>query len=543
MKEKFLEKLVFLLFALFSIWLMWHTFGLENGRLKLSSKVYSDFGAHIPLIRSFSLGQNFPPEYPQFAGEPIHYHYLFYLAVAGLERLGLNLVWSMNILSSAGFFLLLLMIYSFTKILFRSKKAALLAVILFLFNGSLSFIEFFKKFPNPAIWMQKLLTLHDFVSFGPWDGGNVSAFWNLNIFTNQRHLALSYSLVLLLLWPLLKIVVENFKQVGAKKIQVCQVTIIWLAFAFFPLLHQAGFAILIGFTLALFILFPKLLKTNWWIVYLWGVVFALLTFLFLPGNNLIGFKVGFLAQNKTLWSILKYWFFNLGLYLFFIPYLFIKLNFRNKKIWLIFLAVFVSANLWQFSADMINNHKFITFFLIGMNIFVAGTIYQIWRKSFYQKLLVMIIVVILTFSGVVDLFPIINDHFHYLDSNQSETVSFLLKNTQPDSTFLTTTYLYNPVLLAGRKTFLDYGYFAWSLGYPDSARRTKLSTLFAKNISLHSLCVELTKNGIDHILFSPGRGEISFPDPKSSMIYNHFEPNTVLDDGYQLFDVATICFN
>ncbi|HNQ17001.1 MAG TPA: DUF2298 domain-containing protein, partial [Candidatus Woesebacteria bacterium] len=131
--------------TIFSWWLMSSTFGYRDGSIVIDSKLYSDFGAHLPLIRSFSLGWNFPPQYPFFIGEPIRYHYLFYLLIGLLERSGVRIDLAVNLLSAGGFSLLLFMIYIFAKTLFRSSLAGVLAVILFLFNGSLAWVEFFNQ--------------------------------------------------------------------------------------------------------------------------------------------------------------------------------------------------------------------------------------------------------------------------------------------------------------------------------------------------------------------------------------------------------------
>jgi hypothetical protein len=53
------------------------SYDYENSTILIYSMMLSDFAATIPLIRSFSMGDNWPPEYPIFPGSPIRYHYLF----------------------------------------------------------------------------------------------------------------------------------------------------------------------------------------------------------------------------------------------------------------------------------------------------------------------------------------------------------------------------------------------------------------------------------------------------------------------------------
>ena len=116
-----LEIILVISLSVFSFWLMFSTFSYENGSMLIGSRAWSDFAGHIPLIRSFSFGSNFPPEYPIFPGELIRYHFLFYLMVGMLEKIGLRIDFALNILSSLSFFLLIFSIYLLGKILFKSK--------------------------------------------------------------------------------------------------------------------------------------------------------------------------------------------------------------------------------------------------------------------------------------------------------------------------------------------------------------------------------------------------------------------------------------
>jgi len=109
-----------------------------------------------------------------------------------------------------------------------------------------------------------------------------------------------------------------------------------------------------------------------------------------------------------------------------------------------------------------------------MIILTAGFLTAIWKKHLLLKPVVVVILFCLTFSGAIDLFPIINDRFIHIDDiPKAHAASWINSQIPKNTTFLTTTYLYNPASLAGRKTFVDYGYFNWSMGYPvdDHSRR------------------------------------------------------------------------
>ncbi len=117
----------------FSVWIMLRTFSYDydNSRILVAGAIRSDFAATLPLIRSFSMGENWPPEYPIFPGSPIRYHYGFALLVGKLEAIGVPIHWALNIPSIIGFFLLLLMIYLLAKKWFDDPRIGVLGVAFF----------------------------------------------------------------------------------------------------------------------------------------------------------------------------------------------------------------------------------------------------------------------------------------------------------------------------------------------------------------------------------------------------------------------------
>lgn len=194
MVKKVFILVFFLILFIFSFWLMNKSFSYDpqKQQILVGSKIWSDYAAHLPLIRSFSYGNNFPPEFPLFPGLPIKYHFLFYLLVGLLERVGLRIDLALNLLSGLSFFLLLVIIYLLAKFLFNSRKVGLLSIIFFLFNGTLSFLEFIKAHPLSTKTLTEIWTLSNYPSFMPYGQGEVAAFWSLNTFVNQRHLALTF---------------------------------------------------------------------------------------------------------------------------------------------------------------------------------------------------------------------------------------------------------------------------------------------------------------------------------------------------------------
>lgn len=561
------DRWVLLLIISFSWWLMSFTFQYQDNEFVMVSKVWSDFGAHLPLIRSFSMGLNFPPEYPQFPGESIRYHYLFYALVGWLELSGLRIDFALNLLSTFGLSLMLWMIYVYAKTMANSVGAGLLALVMVLCNGSLSWWQFTQRYLQTldhvtfwqAVtgWFVALSKQANFAAFGPWDGGVISAFWTLNVYTNQRHLPLSYGLVLLLLWPLVKAFVLH------QRIQLSRwqgVGIVGLM-SVFPLLHQAGIVILIGSIGVLLILHSsrQLLRQNWRLLLTYGLsilMVALAMTTLVPAGHPITMKLWFLAKGSTWQQIINYWWHNIGLYgllgmvLLWWPH-------RTRIFTLLAGGLLIATNIWQLSPDMINNHKLVNFALLYLSISGSCFLVFMWRmskvvgspslfervRSGVVRASLILVFIGLVLGGVVDYFPIVNDHkIVYPDWQKQPLATWIKQNTSPNSVFLTTEFFYHPANIVGRKIYVDYGYFAWSLGYKDQDRRKIMRELFSQHESLANWCQLAQTNGIDYVAIGPKTEVIDdLVVISDSFVVNRLHPVVTTVDGYMVYRVATSC--
>lgn len=537
-KKHLIGIIILLLSAIFSFWLMSATFSYHEGSMSIATKAWSDFGSHIPLIRSFSYGFNFPIEYPIFPGEPIRYHFLFYLFVGIFEKLGLRIDYSLNILSALSFMSLIMSIYLLSSFLFKSKKVAILSVVFFLFNSSLSFLEFFKVHPiSPHIFSQ-IIYNNTFSSFGPYDGKIVSAFWNLNIYTNQRHLALSISFLLLLMLFMLKLSRKNIKLNYL-------IIFSWsVLIGILPYLHFGIFIMLYIIIGTLFIFFPKARLSIFFILFFGGVL-ALPRLLFLQNGALpssLEIYIGYLSSDKTFIGILYYWFMNLGLSIILIPFGFLLSPKDGKKIFLAVLSLFIIGNLIKFSPEIAANHKFFTFFIIIGNMFSAFALLKLWHIRILGKVIVVPLFCLMILSGVIDFFPIKNDSYMTIaDYPKNLDVKWIVENTPKDSIFLNSTYFNHPASIAGRKIFLGWPYFPWSIGY-DTNKRSAIMKQMLGSSDISSACRLLKKNNIDYV-------EIKIqnpPDPNIPPISRLYEQRfykiySNIQENYSLYEVKKSC--
>jgi len=536
LKENLLEICLAVFSFLFSFWLMFSTFSYKAGSMLIASKAWSDFASTIPLIRSFSLGSNFPPQYPLFPGEPIHYHFLFYFFVGILEKIGIRIDYSLNILSTLGFFSLLIMIYALSKKLFQSKFVGILSVILFLFNGSLSFIEFFKTHPLSASTLNDIILNKTFPSFGPYDGEIVSAFWNLNIYTNQRHLAGAFAISLLIIYlflvPVLKKQEVNFK------VAFLLGVVLGLLFYF----HLPVFLMTAVVLILLSIFFKELRISGLVILIITGII-AIPQYLYLQSGTAT-FKPflspGYLAfLNLTFFSFIKYWFYNLGLHSILIPIGFFLSNKNLKKIFIAFFIFFIIGNLIQFSPEIAANHKFFNYFMLIGVMFSAFALVKTWQAKHYFKPIVVILFFFLILSGIIDFFPVYNDSKITLaDYPINLDIRWIKDNTPKDSVFLNTQYLYDPASLAGRKIFLGWPYFAWSAGY-DTLTRDNLRKSLLNSTNLDLFCDQILKNKIKYVELNKDNTE--FPINYSFFEKNFREVYKNPQNIYKIYDIKIKC--
>lgn len=507
-------------FFLFSLFLMIHTFGYDGRThtILIASKLWSDFAAHVPLIRSFSMGSNWPPEYPLFPGEPIRYHFLFYALVGFLEKAGLPLDWALNLPSAIGFTLLLWGIWSLAKSLFGDARVAALSILFFLFNGSLSFLQFFRRQP---------LTLATFPAFGPWDGGVISAFWNLNIYTNQRHLAPAFAIGLFFIYWVARANTKLFRPQqgppfygesrtetlgGAPWAKPVGQAILWgLAIGLLPSFHQPMLPIFAMLLSWYFLVFPHMRLP----LALTGIPALLLivSHVKLPTSNFSWYPGYLIHDRLTLVNFLSYWFQNLGLHAILIPVGFFFLPNRVKKVLMPLFFIFTVGNLFTFSPEVAANHKFFNFALLLGNMITAYAILSLARKigRIGSIGLLVALVVLLTLSGVIDFLVIAADPKGAIpDVGNNKAATWIARNTPRDAVFLNSSFLYHPASLAGRKIFLGWPYFAWSAGYDTRARMADMKTMYESRDPA-VFCPLLTKYDILYVTVEDTKNDPNLP--------------------------------
>src|SRR6476661_9102596 len=180
-------------------WMMFASFHTKAGKLQIANPEYSDFGPNTALMQSFAVGHNFPTEYPHFSGDRIRYHFLFYIQAGNLEFLGLNPVWSLNLLSIATLVAMLVLAMTLGEVVFNSRTVGRLGSLLFFFFGSVSYVPYLQKQGSVRAAIQAIRRQGDFLpSIFPYRG-DAWGTWSQVTYLNQRHFASAIGILLLVL--------------------------------------------------------------------------------------------------------------------------------------------------------------------------------------------------------------------------------------------------------------------------------------------------------------------------------------------------------
>lgn len=542
--------LAILILALsFSTWLMVHTFSYDaaSGSMRIAARLWSDFAAHIPLIRSFSMGNNITHiEYPIFPGEPIRYHYIFYLLIGLLERIGLRIDIAMNIFSIAGFFFLIAMVYALAVELTHRRVVGVLAIMFFLFNGTLAFLKFFTI--HPLSWMTPadIVSASEFPAFAPWDGGDILAFWNLNIYTNQRHLAPALSIALFTMWLFLRI---SRKKVSHPYRWCVSLGILLGALPYF---HQPTLVIIAAILGSYVLLFPRIrihLITTGGIATLLIIPQLLLQ---PPQSGSIAWYPGFYIHDSlTLLRFVQYWFHNIGLHILIIPLGVLLAPGRMRKAMVPALLVFIAANTFRFSKELAASHKFLNFAMIIGGIATAYALSVYWehvrtiRFKWFRPIAATylgVTMTLLTLSGMIDFFVIANDkHLLLEDIGTNNPATWIQQNTPPGAVFLNSSYLYHPASVAGRKIFLGWPYFAWSAGYDTDGRLRTMKRMYETR-DQQDRCALLRDHSITHLTVQDTGGNPDLPMIDVRYYRDTYTPLYETSDGtFLIFTTEEMC--
>lgn len=491
----------FLALFLFSYYLFAKTFGYDSahGNFLIASNVYLDFGAHIPFIRSFSMGNNFPGEVPFFQGSGLLYYFLFDFYTGVLEHLGMRIDIAYNFLSAISLTLLLLLIYELAQSVFKNKAISILSVVFFLFSSNLSFLTFFQKYG---------LSLHTFSNW--WHNSfylegsptifsktlEIAGFWNLNPYMNQRHLifGVAFFFLYLLVWQ---------QQLSNKRNNKYLPLFLGTSLGFLAMWHTMVFLAIFMISAALFLLYAPIRRQLITTLVIGGIIALPQLFLIkLHSANTILLKPGFLLEHMlTLQNIAVFWFINIGLALFTGLIGFLLSTKEQKKFFFVFLPLFLIPNLIHLSSRFtFDDHKYFNIWIIGFGMFSAFFIVKLFSKNLSLKLISVFLIIFLTLSGLISIMVIKNDIYTPLpDFTKNKFLENAQKLIPSNARTLTNGEIYDPITLIGKKTFIGRGEYVFVYG-GETGKRLEIQQFILQPRSEQDMMDIVKKNHLQYLV-------------------------------------------
>ena len=567
-------------FAL-ACWMMFTTFGYKDGKLLIADLVWTDFGPHTALIRSFSVGHNFPTQYPFFSGVPIRYHFLFFFQAGNLEFLGLNIAWSLNILSAVTMVCMLALVMSLGQLLFNSRAVGRIGSALFFFNGSLASISFLRSQPSITQAFHAVLHLRAFLRSSYPYRGEDWGIWTQSVYINQRHLASAIGILLIVLIFL----IDRYQQrtsphtdktsapiegeLGGSEVpdgvalirseppRASGITafakygiISGRSFVFTGLLlgtlpfwnalvFTAAFAVLLCFLL----LFPQ--RKYMLMLGFAAAIVALPQVWYLSSGggprNYSLFQWGYTIQDPTIAKVVEYLGYTFGLKWPVIILALLMVSWFQRRFFIAICSLILLAFLFRFSVETPANHKFLNIWVILANLFAAYGVWWLWKLK-TVPILGPVIATALTVSiivgGAIDLFPIYNRHLAEFAYGNDPLVKWVMSETKADKAFLTDKLMYHPILYAGRKLFCGYTLFAWGAGY-DITKRELIHREMFESRDPRKVYRLLKENNIGYVAFDNSIRHSQFIRRPNEQVYAEYFPK-VFEDKHGRYNSLTI---
>ena len=514
--------------------LMWRTFFVSDETLYVGLSVFSDFAPHLGMIRSFSLGNNFPTVYSHYAGEDIRYHFMFQFLAGNLEFLGMRLDWAFNLPSALSLISVFSLLYVLAVRLSGIRLVGYLSALLFAFRCSPSFFSYLADIPKGTSVLEALANNIGFIGYTTHEDWGL---WNLNVYCNQRHLAFGICALLLVLHlflPHLFAMAERWqnRQMADSNVRKKQQGLFatageFLKFSLFSVegwkaeayLRPAVLGVLLGLTAfwngatllaTIMVLFVLAMVSDRRIEYL--ITAIITTVLSLIQNNFfmeglaVGgakFQFGFIAENTTLFGTLDYIARLTGILFLVLFAAFAVVKGVKRWVLVAFAAPFVFSFCVSLTVDVTVNHKYIMVSVMLMNIFAAILLVKLFSmKNSVIRILCCGIVVLMTITGFYDFCTVMkrnHPNYNLQFATEDPLVEWIDENTTSQDVFLTPYYALSRAVLGGAMLFEGHAYYPMTAGY-DTNKRYALTREMYEASSVRELQGLIEENGIDYII-------------------------------------------
>ena len=558
-KSRFKKELIlFGLLAAFITYMMFYVFYMKDGILYSGLTVYGDYAPHTAMIRSFSMGNNFPTQYPHYGGADVKYHFMFQFLAGNLEYLGMRMDVAYNIVSLISLTGFLMLLYQLALRITGKMCCGVLTIFLFFFRSGMAFFRFVWEHIQAGNLLE---TLTENVSFIGYTTNENWGLWNFNVYLNQRHLAFGLLMVTLALYLFMDWLEAGtmheekgfvwmkkrlFSKEGWRSRNLEQALLMGLFLGLCAFWNGAavigGLLILCGFAV-----FSDG-KLDYLIMAAVTIFFSYLqTKIFISGSAMSPqIYLGFLAEDKTVWGVVQYLFWMSGVFFLGLLVLVWFMRRRERAILLGFIFPTIFAFVLLMTPDINVNHKYIMISYAFLTIFWAWTICNLWTgervnrnvqiaderktedieneikketsqsdvktgrdrkiRKFAGKVLAAILTICLSITGIYDFAVIVKGNGpgrRVAVNMNSDLTCWLAEHLDKNDLLLTPEYSMNEVTMSGVMLYCGWPYYAWSAGYDTNYRAAQAVTIYTTSDS-ETLKSTVKQEKITYILFEEG---------------------------------------
>jgi sugar lactone lactonase YvrE len=246
---------------------------------------------------------------------------------------------------------------------------------------------------------------------------------------------------------------------------------------------------------------------------------------------------GYTIDHPTAVNVVKYLGFTFGFKWLLIALALVFATSLQRRFFLAVLSLLLVAFCFQFTIEVLANQKFIHIWVIIANLFVAFALWRLWHLSVAGntlpgKFAALITTLLIIPGGIIDFFPIHNTGWSEVTYKNDPLIDWLNKNTTPREVLLTDRFVNHPILMAGRRVFYGWPYYAWSAGY-DASKRDKVYMDPSKVYRL------LKENGIKYVGFDGAVRQAQFIKRPNEQLYATYFPK-VFEDKQNKYNSLTI---
>jgi len=287
----------------------------------------------------------------------------------------------------------------------------------------------------------------------------------------------------------------------------------------------------------LFILFP--LRRQMFVLAVTAGVIALPQMLYLStgkGRAVMPKLIhwGYTIDHPTVANVTKYLGFTFGFKWFLVALALVFVTSLQRRLFLAVSSLLAVAFCFQLTIEVLANQKFLHIWLIVANLFVAFALWRLWHVSlggttFPGKVFAAVLVMLIIPGGLIDFFPIHNTGWSEVTYRNDPLINWLKKETKSRDIFLTDRFVTHPILMAGRRVFYGWPYYAWSAGY-DASKRDRVYIELFESRDPRKLFRLLKENGISYVAFDGAVRQAQFVKRPNEQLCATYFPKVFEDN-------------